>query len=477
MVTAVAASLLFPATSRSQMQTPPAPAAPRSVTVPQPVEKTLSNGLRVIVIPKHDTPLAAARLTVMTGGEADPATLGGLAQLTASLLNQGTKTRTAEQLASGVEALGATLQSDASWDMSTVDVSVLATKLPQALGYVSDVVRNPTFNKDDVERLRQQTLDGLSVSLRQPRSLAGYVASRVVFGETPYAHNLGGTPESVTRITPDDVKAFHAKDYRPENSLLVIGGDVDAEKMFALAEKEFGSWKRGEASAAASATAALPSQPRVVVIDMPEAGQAAVVVSRPGLRRVDPAFYQAAVANAVLGGGYSARLNQEIRIKRGLSYGANSLFQSRRSVGPFSASTETKNESAAEVAGIIVDEMSRLATADIPETELKPRKAVLIGNFGRSLETTSGLVGRVASLAAYGIDLNESNDYIASVEKVTADDVKTFAAEHLPGASANVVIVGDAKKFIEPLKKRFGNVEVIPVAELDLGASGLRKGK
>lgn len=460
------------------MQTPPAPAAPRSVTVPQPVEKTLSNGLRVIVVPKHDTPLAAAQLLVMTGGEADPSNLGGLAQLTAALLNQGTKTRTAEQLAQGIEALGATLQADAGWDNSTVDVSVLASKLPQALRYVSDVVRNPTFNKDDVDRLRAQTLDALSVSLRQPRSLAGYVASRVVFGETPYAHNPGGTPESVNRIAPDDIKAFHAKSYRPENSVLVIGGDVDPQKMFALAEKEFGSWKRGENSAAASATnAALPTQPRVVVVDMPEAGQAAVVVSRTGLRRVDPAYYRAAVANAVLGGGYSARLNQEIRIKRGLSYGANSVFQSRRTVGPFSASAETKNESAAEVAAIIVDEMSRLATADIPENELKPRKAVLIGNFGRSLETTSGLVSRVAGLALYGIDLNESNGYIASVEKVGSEDVKTFAAAQLAGATASVVIVGDASKFIEPLRKRFSNVEVIPVAELDLGAENLRKTK
>jgi zinc protease len=198
------------------------------------------------------------------------------------------------------------------------------------------------------------------------------------------------------------------------------------------------------------------------------------VVTRKGIRRNDPLYFQAIVANSVLGGGYSARLNEEIRVKRGLSYGASSAFELRRDVGPFMAATQTKNESAAEVAGIIVEQMNRLATGDLPETELTPRKAVLIGNFGRSLETSSGLVDRISFLALHGLSLDEINRYISGVQAITSEQVQQFAGANLGAAAASVVIVGDAKKFLDPLKQRFGNVEVIPAAQLDLNVATLR---
>jgi zinc protease len=210
---------------------------------------------------------------------------------------------------------------------------------------------------------------------------------------------------------------------------------------------------------------------------MPGAGQAAVVVSRPGLRRVDPAYTSAIVANAVLGTGYSSRLNEEIRIKRGLSYGAGSAFDLRRDVGPFTASAQTKNESAPEVATIIIDELNGMVSAAVPETELTPRKAVLIGSFGRSLETAQGLATRIGALALYGLPLDEINRYISGVQSVSAADVQKFAGGHLSGGDANIVIVGDATKFLPALNQHFKNVDVIPVADLDLNSATLRKKK
>jgi zinc protease len=182
---------------------------------------------------------------------------------------------------------------------------------------------------------------------------------------------------------------------------------------------------------------------------------------------------QALVANSVLGGGYSSRLNQEIRIKRGLSYGAGSSFDPRVDVGPFTARTETKNESAAEVAKILVAEVGRLSTDDVPDTELTPRKAALIGDFAQTLETTSGIVDAISALALYGLPLAEINRYISGVQSVTSAQLREFASTSL-GREANVVIVGDAKKFLEPLQKEFGEVEVIEAAELDLNSPTLR---
>lgn len=491
LVALVAASLLFAAfafvsstgaqtasgTTTMVQETPPPPAAPRSVNVPKPVERTLSNGLRVIVIENHSTPLVGAQLLVKNGGEVDPAGLSGLADMTGELLTKGTKTRTAPQIAQEIEALGGVLTSGAGWDASRASVNVISSKTEPAFSILADVVRNPVFKEEEIERLRQQYLDNLSVGMNSPGTLASWVAGRVVFGDSPYGHPLSGTPASIQRIQGKDAADFHTRFYRPDNAILVIGGDIKAEAAYKLAERLFGDWAKPTAALTASAAARVEgatAKRRVVVVDMPGAGQAAVVFARRGIARTDPEFYAGVVANSVLS-GYSGRLNQEIRIKRGLSYGARSSLDTRRDVGPFVASAQTKNQSGAEVASLLVGELTRLSSEAVSETELTPRKAVVIGNFGRTLETTEGLVGQIASLALYGLSLDEINRYIASVQGVTAAQIQKFAGSRLGASDAAIVIVGDAKDFIEPLRKQFPEVEVIKRDELDLDSGKLRK--
>ena len=463
--------------------TPPPPATPRSVTVPKPVERTLPNGLRVVVIERSNMPLVSASFVIKNGGEVDPPQLAGVADLTASLLTKGTATRTAPQIAEAIEALGGSIESGARWDASTASVGVQSSRISPAMEILADVVRRPTFKDEEIERLRQQYLDDLTVALGQPGSIARYVASRVVFGDAPYGHPLSGTPESIARIKRADIVAMHTTYYRPDNAILVIGGDIRADEAFKTAERFFGDWQKPSAplpAPSAKATAATASsagaQPRIDVIDKPDAGQAAVLVARTGIRRTDPEFFRGIVANSVLS-GYSGRLNQEIRIKRGLSYGARSALETRRETGPFTAEAQTKNESGAVVAGLLLGELSRLANDELPEAELTPRKAVLIGGFARNLETAEGLVAQVANLALYGLNFEEINRYINNVQTNTAKDVQGFAGSRLDSRAANVIIVGDAKKFLPELQKQYKNVEVIPVAELDLNIAQLRKTK
>jgi len=468
------------AAAPAPQETPPPPSAPRSVAVPKPVERTLKNGLRVIVVEDRDMPLVSAQLLVKNGGEVDPPQLSGLADMTASLLTKGTKTRTAPQIADEIESLGGVITSGAGWDASRAFVNVSSPKIEQALAILADVTRNPVFKDEEVERLRQQYLDSLSVSLNDPGSVANYVASRVVFGDAPYGHPLSGTPESLARIKRDDIVALHARFYRPDNAVLVFGGDLRPEDAFRLAERLFGDWARpagavpSEGAAAKRDAAARPAARRVVVVDMPGAGQAAVVLARPGISRTDASYFSGIVTNAVLS-GYSGRLNQEIRIKRGLSYGARSQLDVRREAGPFVASAQTKNPSGAEVASLLLGELGRLGSEPVLDAELMPRKAVLIGGFGRSLETTEGLVGQIASLALYGLSLDEINSYIRNVQAVTPAQIRQFAGASLGTTDANIIIVGDAKEFLEPLRKQFQTVEVIPLAELDLNSATLRK--
>jgi Predicted Zn-dependent peptidases len=478
-VTLLATALLSSAVANGQQETPPAPAAPRSVNIPKPVEKTLKNGLRVIVVENTNMPLVTAGLLIKSGGEVDPAQMSGLADMTADLVTKGTKSRSAPEIAQAVEALGGQLESGAGWDSSIVTVNVMSPKIGQAMEILADVARNPTFKEEEIDRLRQQNLDNLSVAMKQPGQLASYVAARVVFGNDAYGHPLSGTPESIERLKRDDIVNLHSTYYRPDNAILVFAGDIKSADAFKLAERLFGDWAKPSSALPATQMSnsgdAANAKARVVVIDMPDAGQAAVVVARRGLKRTDPEYFHGIVANSVLGGGYSARLNQEIRIKRGLSYGARSDLSTRRDVGPFIASTQTKNESGAIVASLLISELTRLSSEPIADAELTPRKAVLTGNFGRNLETTDGLVTQIGNLALHGLSLDEINNYIRNVQAVSGSDVQKFAGSRIDAKGANVIIVGNAKAFLEDLRKLFPNVEVIPAADLDLNTAGLRK--
>ncbi len=464
------------AVAQSPQATPPPPAAPRSGTFPKPAEQTLSNGLRVIVVERHESPLVAVQLLIKNGGEVDPPELAGLADMTANLLTKGTQTRDATQIAQQIESLGGSLDSGARWDSSFANVGVMSSKIPQAMEILADVVRRPTFKSEEVERLRQQYLDNVTLALSDPGSIGRFVAARVVFGDSPYGHPVSGTTESLTRITPAEISKMHARYYRPDNAILVFGGDVTAKDAFALATRYFGDWQKPTTPlpAVEPVKSGEAKSGRIVVIDKPDAGQAAVFLARTGINRQDPDYFRGIVSNSVLS-GYSGRLNQEIRIKRGLSYGAGSVLDTRRDVGPFLASAQTKNESGAVVADLLMGEISRLSSAPPADVELTPRKAVLIGGFSRNLETAGGLVNQVASLALYGMGLDEINRYINNVQAITTADIQKFAGARLDAKTSNIIIVGNAKAFLPELQKKYQNIELIPVAELDLNSATLRK--
>jgi zinc protease len=476
---ALALIVLSSAVARAQapQATPPPPTPPRSVQFPKPGEKTLANGLRVVVIQRSAIPLISAQLLIKSGGEVDPGDLFGVADMTASLLTRGTTTRTATQIAEQIEALGGSIGSGAGWDSSVVTTGVSTQRIGAAMEIFADVVRNPAFKDEEIERLRRQSLNNLRVALGQPASIARYVAARVVYKDAPYGHPLSGTPESIARIKRDDIARLHGMFYRPDNAILILGGDVTPDDGFALAQKYFGDWAKPAGELPHINIVAATSDPgarRILVIDKPDAGQAYVLTARSGINRGSPDYFRGIVANAVLS-GYSGRLNWEIRVKRGLSYGAGSSLETRRWAGAFSASASTKNESGAEVASLTLGEIKRLAAGELPDSELTPRKAVLVGGFARSTETTNGLVSTVGSLALYGIGFEELNHYIGNIQAVKAEEVKAFAASKLGADGTSIIVVGDAKKFLPALQKEFPQVEVIPVVELDLNSASLKK--
>lgn len=479
--TLLAVALLLGSSALAQdspYPTPPDPATPRIVAVPKPVDTKLPNGLRVIAVSQPGSGLVTVQLLVRSGSAGDPPGKNGRARMVAELLTKGTKTRSATQISDSIEQVGASLDTGVSYDSSSVTLSVLKSRISVAMPIFADVVRNPTFPADELNRLRTQTLDDLSVSYRQPGTLARLVASRVLYGNTPYGNSAVGTPETLRQIGRDDLNEWYRNRFQPVNAVLIVTGDVTAQEASALATQYLGTWKSSATQPTKLViTAPTGTKRQIVVVDRPDAGQAAVYVNRTGIDQSEPNLVIPELTNDILGGGYSARLNREVRVKRGLSYGANSGLDARASIGPLVLATQTKNETAGEAARVLVDELARLGTDAPTAEEFAARKSALSGDFARSLETGGGLAGLVGELALYNRPLTELQTYLSQVQSVTPEQVQTFARERLDVASANVVIVGNAAKFLPDLKTRFPGetVTVIPFARLDLNRASLVK--
>ncbi|HXC59259.1 MAG TPA: pitrilysin family protein [Steroidobacteraceae bacterium] len=454
-------------------QAPPQPGQAVAAKVPGATEKTLANGLRVIVANRPGLPLVAADLRVSAGAALDPANRAGLATMTADLATRGTATRSATDISRQIESLGASLGGGAVADSSNLSAVTRSDKTHEVFAVLADVAINPVFKDEELDRARQEALDGLTVSLRQPNSVASFAMTRRLFGDGPYGKTP--SPKSIAALTRDDTVKFHDSWWRPDNAVLVITGDITPEAGFALAEQSFAAWKKPEAAlnAVAAGESTARAQPPLL-IDIPKIGQAAVLMGGIGPSRLGEDYFATQLANNVLGGGYSSRLNQEIRVKRGLSYGASSGMAARKQGAPIIASAQTRNDAVLQVVDLMTAEMTGLSARPIPDTELASRKAVLIGGFGRSVETTGGLAGQLSALAQFGLPLEKLQTYAADINAVTPAQVATAAKAHFDPAAASLVVVGDAAVFGAKLKAKYPKLERIGIDKLNLDSATLK---
>jgi zinc protease len=463
----------FTLAAEGEREQPPAPGAPVDARIPDVASRTLSNGLRVLVASNEALPLISADLRIASGSSADPDGRAGLAGLTADLLTKGTASRSATEIARAIESLGAEIGASAGADSSAVALQTRSDRANQAFTIFADVVRNPTFAQEELDRARQQSLDGLQVALSEPGSIASMVMARAIYGDAPYGDVVSAN--SLAAITREDAASYHQSYWRPDNAVLVIAGDVTAEEGFALAERHFGSWARPATALPArpDATASAP-EPRTIVVDLPDTGQAAVVMGLRGVARTDADYFPLLVANNVLGGGYSARLNLEIRIRRGLSYGAGSSLAPRLAPGPIIASAQTRNDAAVQVYELMRAEIDRLGDTAASNAELSARQAVLIGSFTRSVETTSGMAGQISALALYGLPPERLRTYVSDISSVTPEQAREVASRYFDLDRADLVVVGDADTFYDGLRRVRPDAERISVEELNLDSGTLR---
>jgi zinc protease len=454
---------------------PPRPLAARDVKFPPYQIRTLKNGLQVIAVSHHEQPAVSLRLIVRAGGAHDPLDKPGVASFMSSLLDQGTTSKTAEQIASTIDSIGGAIGAGSGTDLTFITGLVMKDSFNLGLDMVSDVAQNPAFAPQEIERQRQQVLSGLQVSYDDPEYLAGVVFDRLVYGFHPYGKPDSGTPASIASITRDDLVRFHKTWFGANNAILAIVGDVTPDEAFAGAERAFGSWGRSGQEAIKPVDPPPPTR-RVVVIDRPGSAQTEIRVGNIALPRKHPDYIALNLAMRILGGEGGNRLHRVLRSERGLTYGASAEINALKETGDLVAETDTRSETTAETLRLLVDELARLQRQRVQPRELTEAQAYISGSFPLTIETPGAIAVQVIHAVVFGIDLLEMERFRDLVNAVTVDDIQRVSQKYLHPDRLSIVLVGDASKFAKQLPAiGFEQVEQIPARELDLTSPDLRR--
>jgi zinc protease len=431
------------------------------VVLPDLHEARLPSGLRVVVGRRPGVPLAAARLLVRAGSALDPGGLFGLAHLVAISSRRGAGRRSGRAIDDLVEALGADLGGSAEEDASVHGLSAPVEVLPRLLEVLAAVVTRPTFPQEEFERLRRRERAGLANDADEPGTVADRALLDAVYVDHPYGHAVEGRGPDLARLRRRDAVAFHERWFGPAEALLVVAGPVDPGKTLEEAERQLGRW--GAADAGLPVVPGAVRRPRrVVVVDKPDATQAHIRIGGVGIPRRSPEYFPALLANAILGGGFTSRLVEAIRVNRGLSYGVRSRFAVGRDAGMFAISSFTKNETAGELVEVAMDEMARFAGSGPTAEEVARAASYLAGLFPLSLETHDQWADRIGDAWVYGYDLADVPGHPDRLRRVSAEEARSVARRHLPIEDGVVLAVGPAAT-LEKQLARFGPVEVWPV--------------
>ncbi|MGC1829278.1 MAG: pitrilysin family protein [Candidatus Acidiferrales bacterium] len=458
----------------------PPPSAPRPFHFPQAATKTLANGLRVIVVSDTGEPAIAAQLVILSAGSIrDPAKMPGVAEMTANLLTQGTEKRSAQEIAEAIDFIGGQLEASADKDATIVKLDIVKKDLDTGLDLMSDVVLHPSFRAEELERQRQQLLSGFEVQYSDPDYLASVVFGREVYGSSPYGWPAEGTPETAQKLGRDELVKFHDANYAPNQALLAFAGDITPEKAFAAAEKYFGAWPKREAAASAPPAPASSQGLRIWLIDKPDAVQTQIRVGKIGIRRGDPNYIPVEVMNRIFGGGYNSRLNTEVRVKKGLTYGAYSSFNPHRYAGSFAVGTFTRTETTVEATKLVVDLIAQMSTGDVTQKELDFARDYLAGVYPIQSETAEQVADRVITVAAFGLPADFNSTYPDRIRGVTLAEVREMAERYLQADNLDIVLAGNVSAFRDALKKQFPDAQYveIPFDQIDVLAPGLQKPK
>lgn len=435
------------------------------VKLPKPIEAKLKNGLTVLILEDRRAPYVTMQL-YLTGAGAlfEPPAMAGLAQATALMLTEGTRSRTSVQIAEEVDRLGAGLSGGAAFGSpeAVVSVSGLSDNIDAWLDLFADVLLQPTFPASELEKFKQRQ----RAQLREQRSSSGFLLSerfnRVVYNDHP-GGQISATPESLDRIDRAALVDWHRQRYTPQSAILGIAGDVRAAELIAKLEKRLGGWKKGAVKQTWPEHPVAAKSRRVVLVDRPNSVQTSMALGNIAIDRRNPDFFSMAVMNHVLGGGASSRLFLNLREEKGYTYGVYSDFSALRYPGPWRAGGSMRTEVTEAALAEFFNEIRRIRDEKITTDELEASKRAIVASFALSLEQPARVLGFAITRKLYDFPPDYWEAYPKKIMAVTADDVQRAARTYLNPDALQVVAVGDSARIQGALQK-YGAVEVFDVA-------------
>jgi len=452
----------------------PTPGEPRPYHFPDFDVVPLDNGLGVIAVDLPGRELVSASLLVPSGAADERDDEAGVTTLMARGLSEGTRRHSAIELVEASERLGSSLHAEAGWDAISVGVDVPVGRLGPALELVAEMLSEPTFPENEIQRLREERLNDILQAKADPRRRAEEAFVDTVFDDrSPYRRPAGGIQATVERLDAAACADLLARRFDPARMTLVVGGDLEGIDVVALARERFGSWvasPTSERPGPIHSASTVEADPRLVRVDhRPGSVQTEIRIGHIGLpRRIDD-FHALSVMSAILGGLFKSRLNAKLREEKGYTYGASAGFDLRRAAGPFVARAPVNTEVTVPAVLDMLAELERIGSEDVTDEELRSARDFLVGVFPLRFETPPAVVGSIGGLIVHGLPFDELNRYRPAIDAVTAADVRAVARAHVRPATAAIVLVGDADAFVPALEAEgLGRV----VVERDDGANG-----
>jgi predicted Zn-dependent peptidase len=450
----LAALLVLPAGTR----------AADELSMPPVTRATFDNGLRTVVAEYHELPLVEFYLIVGAGAAQDPPGKEGLAALTAGALTRGAGERGAIALAEAIETLGGRIAASAGTDGTIVMGEFLAKDFDEGLGLLRDVLLDPTLARDEVRRGREEQEAGIVAALEDTSAVAEKCYAGFLYGPHPYGRPVEGRAATVAKLGRGDVENFYERWYRPNNTILVVVGDIEARRTVVRLREAFGAWRPDPAALPERAPPpARVTGRRVLLVDKADATQTQIRYGNISIARNDPDYVPATVANTILGGGFTSRLIEELRVKRSLTYAAWSQFAARLTGGDFRVSTFTKSPTTAETLGLALSVEGDFRSQPPARAALDKAKAYLRGQFPLRLESPDALATRLAEIEFYGLPQDELATYRSRVTAVTPEETQRVAAKHMPSPDdVAIVVVGKAAEIRDQLRTKFGDLQELP---------------
>jgi zinc protease len=405
---------------------------------------TAKNGMALLLMDSHSLPTVHVEVLVKAGSVYDPEDKAGLAFLTAALLDEGTTSRSAMQIAEEIDFIGASLSALGDSDYTSLSLKVLKKDVKVGLGLLADIMTHPTFPPQEVERLRQQVLGGIMADKDEPGIVAGKAFDRLLFGAHPYHRPVEGLEETIPKIQRGDMVTFHNTYYRPNNTLMVIVGDITKEEVEDLVKEYFSGWEKKKIPAIQIPKASNPTSRKVEIIDK-DLTQANILLGHLGIERANRDYYSLVVMNYILGGGgFSSRLLTAIRENQGLAYSVHSAYEARYYPGRFTVSLQTKNATANTAIQEVLNQLQQIRTTPVSDQELEEAKSYLIGSFPLRIDTNAKMARLLSQVEFFNLGLDYFDQYPRYIQAVTKADVLRVAKKYLD--TEKLILVAVAKQ-------------------------------